>query len=256
MRQFLARSFRVSMVLLLVVTAGLVAGILTMHLAIHGAEVQVPALKGMTVAEAHSLAAGLGLSLEVDNRYYSSDVAAGHILSQSPSAGTVVRREWHLRVAESLGAQKVDVPETVGSEERLATLSFRRVGLDVGNVVRLPMAGVADGTILAQDPPAHAQGISQPRVNLLVAAAPTADESPDGFLMPDLKGDLVMNAQAMLNRVGIHSTVRMVTVPVAPIGSGPLNPQTLIKPGAILSQQPEAGSRIEQSTVVLLTAAK
>jgi len=256
MKQLLARWFRVLMVLLLVVTAGLVAGISTMHLAIHGAEVQVPAMKGMTVAEAHSLAAGLGLSLEVDNRYYSSDVAAGHILSQSPSAGTVVRREWHLRVAESLGAQKVDVPETVGSEERVATLNLRRVGLDVGNVVRLPMTGVADGTILAQDPPAHAQGISQPRVNLLVAAVPTADEAPDGYLMPDLKGDLVMNAQAMLNRVGIHSTVRMVSVPVAPIGSGPLNPQNLIKPGSILSQQPEAGSRIEQSTVVALTVAK
>ena len=58
-----------------------------MHFAIHGAEVQVPSLKGMTVAEARSQTAGLGLNLEVDNRYYSSDVAPGHILTQSPAAG-------------------------------------------------------------------------------------------------------------------------------------------------------------------------
>ena len=48
-----------------------------MHFAIHGAEVQVPSLKGMTVADARSETAGLGLKLDVDNRYYSGDVAAG-----------------------------------------------------------------------------------------------------------------------------------------------------------------------------------
>ena len=73
-----------SLVMLLVVVA-LLAAITTMHFAIHGAEVQVPSLKAMTVAEARSQAAGLGLNLDVDNRYYSAGVAAGHILSQSPA---------------------------------------------------------------------------------------------------------------------------------------------------------------------------
>ncbi len=124
----------------------------------------------MTVADARSQAAGLGLNLDVDNRYYSGDVAAGHILTQSPAPGTVVRREWRVRVAESLGPQKVDVPDTVGSDERVAALRLRRVGLEVGITARLPEAAVAEGTVLAQDPPAHAQGIARPSVNLLVAA--------------------------------------------------------------------------------------
>src|SRR5271154_326887 len=106
--------FQVASLLLLLVVVALLAAITTMHFAIHGAEVQVPALKGMTVAEARSQTSGLGLNLDVDNRYYSGDVAAGHILTQSPAAGTVVRREWRVRVAESLGPQRVDVPETVG----------------------------------------------------------------------------------------------------------------------------------------------
>ncbi len=86
------RFFRMASLVMLLVAVALLAAITTMHFAIHGAEVQVPALKGMTVTEARSQTAGMGLNLDVDNRYYSADVAAGHILSQSPPEGTVVRR--------------------------------------------------------------------------------------------------------------------------------------------------------------------
>ena len=78
----IARFFRIASLLMVLVTVCLLSAILTMHFAVHGAEVQVPELKGMTTADARSVAAGLGLTLDVDNRYYSSDVAAGHILSQ------------------------------------------------------------------------------------------------------------------------------------------------------------------------------
>ncbi len=83
----IASFFRIASLLMLLVAVALLAAITTMHFAIHGAEVQVPSLKGMTIAEARSVTAGLGSNLDVDNRYYSGDVAAGHILSQSPAAG-------------------------------------------------------------------------------------------------------------------------------------------------------------------------
>src|SRR5579872_3282301 len=166
----LFRIFRMASVVMLLVAVAMVSAIITMHFAIHGAEVKVPALKGMTVAEARSQAAGMGLNLDVDNRYYSSDVAAGHILSQSPPPDTVVRREWHVRVAESLGPQKVDVPDTVGTDARVAALRLRRAGLQIGVLAKLPYGDAQDGSVLAQDPPAHSQGIAQPSVNVLVAA--------------------------------------------------------------------------------------
>ena len=130
--------FQIASLVMLLVAVALLAAIATMHFAIHGAEVQVPALEGMTVADARSQTAGLGLNLDVDNRYYSGDVAAGHILTQSPAPGTVVRREWRVRVAESLGPQKVDVPDTVGKDERVAALTLRRAGLEVGATAQLP----------------------------------------------------------------------------------------------------------------------
>jgi beta-lactam-binding protein with PASTA domain len=246
--------FQVASLVMLLVAVALLAAIATMHFAIHGAEVQIPALKGMTVAEALSQTSGLGLNLEVDNRYYSGDVAAGHILSQSPAPGTVVRREWRVRVSESLGPQKVDVPNIVGTDERMAALRLRSAGLEVGVTARLPYAGTAEGTVLAQDPPAHTQGIAQPSINLLVAAPD--DTAADGFVMPDLTGLPVASAQAELAMVGIKSTTKFVDVPVALMGRGDAAPTPPVRPGAVMAQQPPAGARVDQSALVVLTAAK
>ena len=44
----------------------------------------------------------------------------------------MVRREWHISMAESLGPQKADVPDTVGADERLAALGLLRAGLEGG----------------------------------------------------------------------------------------------------------------------------
>ena len=247
--------FRVASLLLLLITVALLAAITTVHFAIHGAEVQVPSLKGMTIVEARSVTSGLGLNLNVDNRYYSGDVAAGHILTQSPAPGTVVRREWHVRVSESLGPQKVDVPETVGLQERVAELRLRGAGLEVGTVAHLPSASAVEGSVLAQDPPAHALGIAQPTVSLLVAAA--NDEKPDGYVMPNLIGMPILSAQIQLSRVGINTGTPLYdSTPVGSIGSGNVPPLPLIMPGSVIAQFPPAGTRVDQSTTVRLTAAK
>lgn len=249
MSGMLRRMFRAASLTMLLVAAFLLSAVTMMHFAIHGAEVDVPALKGMTVEEARSQTAGLGLNLDVDNRYYSAEVAAGHILSQSPAPGTTVRREWRVRVAESLGPQKVDVPQVVGSAERVATLRLQRVGLEMGTVAELPYDQAADGTVIAQDPPAHAQGIEQPSVNLLVAA--TSTETADGFVMPDLKGMPIVAAQAKLRNAGLKpGTPRFVS---APAGAGG---QTPTGAGTVIAQVPVAGGRVDATTDIVLTAAK
>jgi beta-lactam-binding protein with PASTA domain len=254
-RRAVLNVIQISSLVMALVAVALFAAITTMHFAIHGAEVQVPSLKGMTVADARNQTSGLGLNLDVDNRYYSYDVAPGHILTQSPAPGTVVRREWRVRVAESLGPQKVDVPDTVGTDERVAALKLRRVGLAVGTTAHLAYGKAVEGTVLAQDPPAHAQGIEGPSINLLVAAPGT--DSPDGFVMPNFLGVPVISAQAALERVGIKVIPpTFEDVPIPPVGPGDSIPRPPQAPGSVISQQPPAGSRVDQTTQVKFTAAK
>lgn len=266
--------FRTTSLVVLLVAIALLSAVATMQFAIHGAEVRVPALKGMTVAEAHSLTAGMGLGLNVDNRYYSAEVAAGHILSQSPTPGAVVRREYRVRVAESLGPQRVDVPNTIGLDEQFAALELRRAGLDVNAVARLPLAGIRPGTVLAQDPPAHAQGIERPSVSLLVATPDT--NAPDGFVMPSLVGLPVARAQAELARLGLRSAPPdLVDAGAAPPADGakavsapppaadgihPPPGQTAapgtVLPGTVLFERPQAGTRVDPGTEVHLGVAR
>jgi eukaryotic-like serine/threonine-protein kinase len=283
--------FQGAILVLALLLIALISAITTMHFAIHGAEVRVPVLKGMTVVEARSQTAGLRLNLEVDNRYYSADIAAGHILSQSPVPGAVVRREWRVRVAESLGPQKVEVPSVLGNQERMAALNLRRVGLETGTVARLPWPKAETGTVLAQDPPPRAQGIERPSIGLLVAAPD--DSTPNGFVMPDLSGLPVLTAQAALSRVGLkfdQPQFRDVAIPpVSPVSAQPgspaspasttaassagpqqpppvrqITPPSAISPpgkstptpGAVVGQQPPAGYRVEVGATVTLTVAK
>lgn len=254
-RRPLINFFQVASLVMILIAAGLGAAIVTMHFAIHGAEVKVPSLKGMTVAEARSQTTGLGLNLEVDNRYYSSDVAPGHILTQSPPGGTVVRREWRVRVAESLGPQKVEVPDTVGVDERVAALKLRRVGLAVGATARLPYTGAPEGTVLAQDPPARAQGIAGPSINLLVAAP--EEDAPDGFVMPDFTGVPIVSAQAQLERVGLKGTTPVfVDVYMPDVGGANAAPKPPVVAGSVVAQLPPAGARVDQNTTVKFSVAK
>jgi len=50
---------------------------------------------------------------------------------------------WRVRVAESLGPQRVSIPDLVGQTERAATLNLRQRGLDLATVSAVPLAGVA-----------------------------------------------------------------------------------------------------------------
>src|SRR6185437_10928793 len=134
------RAFRFLLVLLMLAGLSLLSAIFTMHFAIHGAEVTVPSFKGLTVAQATSKAAALGLNLSVENHYYSVDTPAGHIAGQSPAPGTVVRREWHVLLTESLGPQKVAVPNLIGLDQRAASIQIRRAALEVGAAAQLPWA--------------------------------------------------------------------------------------------------------------------
>jgi hypothetical protein len=76
--------FRLVLAGMALAMAGLISAVTTMHFAIHGAEVKVPDLQGLTVAEAVHRTANMGLNLGIDNKYYSADVPAGRVLAQSP----------------------------------------------------------------------------------------------------------------------------------------------------------------------------
>jgi len=119
----LKRLFRYFLLGLVLVLVCFSSALLAMRFAIHGREVRVPRLRGLTPTEAERLANSEGLVLSLESRFYSPDIPEGYIVSQSPAPDAKVRRGWKVRVAASLGAQRASVPNVVGESQRVAELT-------------------------------------------------------------------------------------------------------------------------------------
>jgi eukaryotic-like serine/threonine-protein kinase len=283
------RIFTLMLGALAMVAVALISAFIAMRLAIHGREVQVPQLTGLTVAEASALAARDGLNLTLENRFYSTGVPAGRILAQDPAPGARVRRDWAVRITESLGAQAVNIPDLTGESERAATVSIRRLALDLGVVAHLALPGAPD-VVLAQTPTANSGGVDSPRVSLLVSdpiaasssvvpnsSAPTsADASaiapaqqPTAYVMPSLLGltwsaALARTSSAGLRLVASDAPQPHTLPPASPTQSSLSQSQADLlalnssasptrSTAVIVTQVPQPGRRVLQGDAVHVT---
>ena len=258
------RIFTLVLGALALVAVALISAFIAMRLAIHGREAVVPNLSGLTVADANSLASRQGLALNLENRFYSADVPAGRILSQDPAAGSRVRREWPVRITESLGGQRVEIPDLTGQTERAATIGIRRLSLELGAVAHFAIAGDPD-VVLTQTPPANASGVDGPRVSLLVSDPASAQ--PNAYAMPSLVGLSYSAANVRAASAGLHLVAATVSalpaattaaVPSArPAQNGPPagapSAATGHSSGIVTAQSPQAGRRVVQGDVVHVT---
>ena len=229
--------FRLVLLALVLLVVALLSALTAMRLAIHGHEVAVPDLVGKSPAAAHMIVEQNGLELNVERQYYSPTVAEGKILSQLPPAGSQVRRGWQVRVAESLGPQRVAIPNVIGQSERAANINIRRRGLDVGGIAQMQLSDTPDGQVLSQAPPPDASGISAPKISLLVAAP----AQPQALVMPSFIGQPLGSVSQTLQDAGLR--VGNVTTTPPAEGSSP-TPPAASPASMIVSQNPAAGEKV------------
>lgn len=261
------RYLRIAWLLFAMAVALVLAAGITLRLALHAGEVSIPNFSGLTVSEASDAALHAGLDLNIENKFYSTTVPAGRILSQAPAPGSEVRKGWQVRVTESLGPQQVSIPNVVGEPVRQATMDLRRNQLDLGTQAHLDAPGDAD-LVLAQTPPPDA-GVDQPRVNLLLSSQ--AQDASTAFVMPSFVGQSYTSASHQAIALGLRvatiggmpSTPAPAPQPVPLPGQpAPLAPGALGEPvvpaapptpvGPVLSQMPEAGHRTGRGGTVRL----
>jgi eukaryotic-like serine/threonine-protein kinase len=244
--------FRFVFLALILLIVALVSAVTAMRIAIHGREVAVPALVGKSPAEARRIAELDGFQFEVERQYYSATVPAGKVLSQLPPAGSLIRRGWEIRVAESMGPQRVEIPNVLGQSERAAEFNIRRRGLDVGAVSQMEMAGTTTDQVAAQNPAAGASGVATPKIGLLIAQAAL----PQAYVMPSFAGQTLGSVTAILKDAGLQvGNVRVVAVDgqnETPAGNAP--PPSVsaeaTSNSVIVTQNPAAGSKVQTGTTV------
>lgn len=249
--------FRVVFLGLAMLLVGMLSGLLAMRFAIHGQEVQVPGIVGMTPAEAERTLAGLGLEMNVERQYYSPQIPEGRIMMQLPMPGTKVRRGWEVRAAQSMGPQRVSIPDVTGESERAAEMNIRRRGLELSSTAEIQMAGMPPNQVVAQSPPANASQVAAPGTSLLLSEPST----PAAFVMPNFVGQSLGAATRALQDAGFKlgnvtvapPMVTQIPVATAPPGAGQTatTPPTVSGPASVIvAQTPPAGQKILAGAVV------
>lgn len=251
------RSFvRFALLALVLVVVAMVSALTAMRFAIHVQEVAVPALMGMSPAEAERAVAGLGLQMEIERKYYSAQVPEGKIMSQLPLPGTKVRRGWQVRAAQSLGPMRIAIPDVGGESERAAELNIRRRGLEVASTARMQMPGQAADQVLAQSPPANASQVAAPKISLLVAGAVDAP----AYVMPNFVGQPLGSVSRVLQDAGFKLGNVSVAAAADSSGSGEsaagaaqaASPAQPTPASLVVSQAPAAGQKVVAGVVVNL----
>jgi len=241
--------FRFAVLALVLVAVALVSALTAMRFAIHGQVVAVPAVVGLSPADAERAVSGLGLQIEVERQYYSPQIPEGRIMTQMPLPGTKVRRGWQVRVAESMGPQRVVITDVTKQSERAAEWNIQRRGLEVASTAEMQLPGTPPDQVLAQSPPANASQVAAPRTNLLV----TAPADPPAYVMPNFVGQPLGSASRTLQDAGF----KLGTVAMAPPAPG-LNPVTANNsappqpsPASIIvTQWPPAGQKVLAGAVL------
>ena len=159
-------------------------------------------------------------------------------MSQAPSPGAQVRRGWHVRVAASMGPQRVVIPDLIGNSERAAEINIRRRGLELGSIAAAEIPGAPGDQIVAQSPPANAVNVSEPKISILMAAP----EERQSFVMPDLVGQ---SEDAAIDRI-VNAGLRVAGIATQSAPPAQANTTQSVPTGTrmVVRTSPAAGQRI------------
>ncbi|HVB38742.1 MAG TPA: PASTA domain-containing protein, partial [Vicinamibacterales bacterium] len=164
-------------------------------------------------------------------------VAAGLIVEQDPEQGTTTRLGRSVRVWVSAGARSNIIPAFVGQTERSAQARAAQDGVTVARTSTVRSQTYPAGMVIAQVPPAQAQGSS---VELLV----NRGQQDVTYLMPDLIGVNGTQAAAYLRAHGFR---------VAVVGQ---QPYPGVPAGVVLRQNPQAGFQISPGEAISLEVSR
>lgn len=198
----------------------------SMRVATRAREVQVPDLRGRSLADARRAMADAGLVLRIDEqRQPDPKVPADYVLSQTPAPGTVLRRQRQVRIRVSEGQRDPAVPPVVGTPQRTAEIMLSGDRIAVGTLSEIRTGDYEADAVVAQDPPPTSRART---VSLLVNRG-VGDAS---YVMPDVIGTIGLRAVEVLRSQGFRVAIT-ATVPYPGLQAG-----------VVIRQTPQAGFQI------------
>ena len=133
------------------------------------ANVKVPPIASLTLAEAIPIVEQLGLRIKVVERVNSESLPVDTILSQSPEATTLVPTDSVIEVRVVAGTGLAVVPDLFEATEAEATKRLKSANLRLGQVISAWSQTAPSGSIIQQNPRAGLQVANGSSVDIVVS---------------------------------------------------------------------------------------
>ncbi len=198
-------------------------------------DVQAPDLTAISEVAARRLADAYGLQLEVGESQQSEEVPEGQVIEQSPAAGTSIHPGGSITVTLSSGPPLVEVPDVRRRSVDDARVALETLGLSLGEVSE--GEGGEPGKVISSDP-AAGERVTR-GTPIAITAAP---EAPPGVEVPDLSQMRAHEARQAIEAAGLT------------VGRVRRRYDDRRGPNVVLSQEPDAGTRVEPGSEVSFIA--
>lgn len=133
-RHWIVRNLLICIILIVVLVAG--AMIFLNVVTKHNQELVVPDFSNMTVAEAESAAAQVGMRVEVTDSVFVKRMRKGAVRDQNPAPGSHVKEGRRISLTiNAMNAKKVTMPNLVGLSMRQAIAELQSRGLALGKLI-------------------------------------------------------------------------------------------------------------------------
>ena len=196
-------------------------------------QVTIPSLVGLTQTQAEAALQAVGLVPMAGDPEANNTVAAGVVFKQNPSAGSTALVGSTVTFTVALGATTVTVPDVTGESQDDATADLTNAGLGVDTTTAYSDT-VDAGLIISTDPSAGVSVKSGTKVTMCVSLG---SKPASQVAVPNLMTLTLTEAQASLTSAGLTWNV-----------AGDLN-------GTVISQDPAAGTMVDQGTAVTIVLA-
>ena len=201
-----------------------------------GSKVIVPSLAGLTVKEATSELADLGLDLKVEREEFSEDIPENRVIKSSPAGGGRISPDGTVEVTISKGKERYIVPTLQGLKIEIAEGLISDNNLVVGEIIEEFSSEFPKGFIMRSSPAAGERIKRDSQVTLYLS------KGVEQVGVSSYQGKSGEQALNELTEAGFDVETKYVFSEDLPIG-------------AVVSQIPSGGD-IDKGSVITLTVSK
>ncbi len=216
----------------------LIVGVIGWYLLLGpGSKISIPSVVGLSITEAKSTLAAIGLTAQVKEEIFSEDIEEGKVITSQPSGGGRIDSGGTVFLQLSKGKERYSIPTLQGLTKKVATQQIIANNLLLGEIVEEFSSDIPKGYVLRSSPLPGERVKRDSSINLVISKG---FEQVDTLSFIDKNGEEALNT---LSDAGFNVTTKYAY-------------DENILAGLVISQKPSGGKLLDKGSKITLTLSK